>query len=331
MDWLERLWREGLGLKEGEAVLLLVDRALADLGLHLQREGQALGARPSLLVLDPPGALQTIPDDLAAQVGQADLILSLYSQFDLAHPDRLMALVAQHRRGRWAYGAGLSEAVLAAAFRQPLAPVAAAAAWWGAQLRRADRLRVTGRAGTDLRLRRGQGPVLVETGAWGLNGQGDTALEAKPARPTRGAPARLAMTNLPGGEAYLAPAPDSPEGWLVVDGALGDIPLGAPVHLRFQAGRLVKWFGDPAAVERLTERFAPHGGLTAARLCEFGVGVNPYVAPAGHAALDEKRFGTVHLALADATGRLHYDCVIEGAQVWAGNQRLSYDFHDYDL
>ncbi|HLO04302.1 MAG TPA: hypothetical protein VK191_14410 [Symbiobacteriaceae bacterium] len=321
MDWRARLWQEGLGLQAGEEALLLVDQGLADLGADLEREGRALGARAALIVVAEPGGRP--PAQLEGLAGKADLILSLYSRFELAHADPVMALIATHRRGRWAYGAGLSEPVLAAAFARPLAPVAAAAAWWGAQLRRASEVRVTGPAGTDLRLRREGAPVLVETGAWGLRGKRDQG-EAKPLP-------RLAVTNLPGGEAYFAPEPGSPEGWLVADGALGDIPLAAPVHLCFKAGTLVQWSGDPGALAVLAERFAPYGGLAQARLCEFGVGANPYLKPSGHAALDEKRFGTAHLALTDPSGRLHYDAVIEEARVQVDQKGLSYSFHDYDL
>lgn len=318
MDWRARLWLEGLGLQEGEAVLLLVDHGLADLGADLERQGRALGARPSLLVLPSPGGdSRPVPAQLEVLAGKADLILSLYSRFELASPDHLMALVARHRQGRWAYGAGLSESVLATAFAQSLAPVTATAAWWGAQLRRVDEVQVTGPAGTEMRLRRGGAPVLVESGAWGGSGGRRTP--------------RLALTNLPGGEAYFAPEPDSPEGWLVVDGALGDIPLAAPVQLCFKAGKLVQWSGDPTALSILRERFAPYGGLEQARLCEMGVGANPYLAPSGQAALDEKRFGTAHLALTDPSGRLHYDAVIEGARIVADGQELSYSIHDYDL
>lgn len=316
MDWRTRLWREGLGLQEGEEVLLLVDQGLADVGADLEREGRALGARPSLVVVAPPGANpRPVPERLQTLAGKADLILSLYSRFELASPDSLMALVAHHREGRWAYGAGLSDSVLAEAFAQPLAPVMVAAAWWSEQLRHVDELQIKGAAGTDLRLRRGGAPVLIETGAWGLG------------RPTL----RLSLTNLPGGEAYFAPEADSPEGWLVVDGALGDIQLGSPVHLRFKAGKLVQWKGDPVALSCLIERFAPYGGLEQASLCEFGVGANPYLKPSGQASLDEKRYGTAHLALTDPSGRLHYDAVIEGARITANGQHLSYSFHDYDL
>lgn len=322
MDWQARLWLEGLGVAEGEAALLLLDRALAGLGADLEQHGRALGARPTLIVL-----ADGMTEELPALVGSAELILSLYSRFELAKPDHLMAQVARHRQGRWAYGAGVSESVLAAAFGQPLAPVAAAAAWWGARLRRADQVRVTGTAGTDLRLRRGGAPVLIESGVWGVD---SSQANSRPTAGLRSGP-RLALTNLPGGEAYFAPAPDSPEGWLVVDGALGDIPLRSPVHLCFKAGRLIQWKGDPGALALLAERFAAHGGLAQARLCEFGVGANPYIKPAGHAALDEKRAGTAHLALTDPAGQLHYDAVFEGARIWADGQELSHSFHDYNL
>lgn len=318
MAWQERLWHEGLGLRAGEESLLLVDHDLADLGAALAEAGRAEGARLSLLVL---AMGEAAPDQVAPLARSADLILTLYSRFDLARPDGLMALVAQNRQGRWAYGAGVSEAVLAAAFSRPLAPVKAAAAWWGAQLRRAEAFHLTGPAGSDIYFKRGGAPVLIETGAWGLS------------EPAKGSPAhpRLQLTNLPGGEAYFAPEPASVEGWLVVDGALGDIPLGAPVHLCFKAGRLLQWQGDPGALALLTERFAPYGGLAQARLCEFGVGANPYIAPAGQAALDEKRFGTAHLALTDPSGRLHYDAVVEGARLRADGRELSYSFGDYNI
>jgi leucyl aminopeptidase (aminopeptidase T) len=295
MYWAERLYRDGLGLVEGERTLLVVDRDLVGLGQELDQVARALGALPEMLVVEPPGTpIRTVPGDMQQMIGAADLILTLYSRFDLTHPDALMAAVAAHREGRWAYGAGVGRAILEAAYAQPLDRVVKAATWWGERLSRAKRVRIRTGNGTDLTLRRGGATVHVETGRLSPGG----------------------VANVPGGEAYFAPEPGSVTGWLIVDGALGDLPVDEPVTFRFWRGRLVEWWGGGRALHSLVYRFAAISTLGETAVCEFGVGANPYLPRTGIASVDEKRAGTVHLALTDPSGRLHYDAVLEGAQIW---------------
>ncbi|MGE5674277.1 MAG: hypothetical protein ACM3XM_10370, partial [Mycobacterium leprae] len=125
------------------------------------------------------------------------------------------------------------------------------------------------------------------------------------------------------GEVYAAPLEVSAEGRLVVDLAMGDLPLPQPVALTFRQGRVVEattLAGDSAPMAPLRERLGTDPW--AWTVGELGIGANPFVRTRGATAVVEKALGTVHIALganrsfggvnAAAT---HCDCVIGSPSV----------------
>ena len=302
--WAETVWRESLGLRPGERALILAEPALAGAAAELAEAAESCGAGSVAQVSlpRPRGGLQVVPHGLAGAVASADALVSLRTGLHLEHEDAAMrAARAAFRlagRGRWAVLAQVDAETLAVTLGQGLDEVERKAAALADRMRGATGIRLTAPGGTDLRLSWEGRPVCAETGRIRSPGS---------------------IGNLPPGEAYVAPHETRCDGRLVVDVALGDIPLDRPVTLTFQRGRVVEVSGGSAAAE-LCRRLGDDAW--AWTIGEFGLGANPHVVPCGRVALVEKALGTAHVALGGNRafgGRnpapTHYDCVIAAPEV----------------
>ena len=149
-------------------------------------------------------------------------------------------------------------------------------------------------AGTDLRLRVQQRPVLVDT------------------------------DSLPYGETYVAPHEDSAEGQAVIDKAFIRGVCIEHFRLTFSAGRVTQVRApDPDGLKIWEEVMAAASGDKDV-IAELGIGVNPGITePTGNISLDEKIGGSVHIAVGMNTrfggknsSNLHQDLVILKPTVW---------------
>ena len=122
--------------------------------------------------------------------------------------------------------------------------------------------------------------------------------------------------NLPCGEVYTTAVETTVEGRAIFDTAFVD---GRPIRkleLTFQEGELVN-FSAAEGVDLFRKRYESASGRKE-RLGELGIGINPAMkAPIGHTLLDEKIFGSVHLALGENrmyggvnASSLHWDLVM---------------------
>jgi aminopeptidase len=149
-------------------------------------------------------------------------------------------------------------------------------------------------AGTDLRLRVDQRPVLVDT------------------------------DSIPYGEVYVAPHEGSAEGLAVINKAFFRGRLVENFRLTFSAGRVVEASApNPGDTRAWQEVMATSNGDKDV-IAELGIGVNPGVVdPVGNISLDEKIGGSVHIAVGmnDRFGgknksNLHQDFIILMPTVW---------------
>lgn len=304
--WAASLIRNCLGLRPGESFLALSDPPLRGAAEALCAAASRQGAGRAEVLLVPTawagGAqgrppLRLVSARLPEKVGAADGIISLLTELDLAGENPVMraamAAFAAAGRGRWAMGAGITTDLMEQGLAADPSRTRATALRLAERLAGAEEVRVTTEAGTDLRLRLGGRPVHAETGV--LEGPG-------------------ALCNLPAGEAYVAPLEESAEGRLVVDLSLGDLPLDGPVTLLFRQGRAVQVEGGEAARLLQTRLGDDPAAWTVG---ELGLGANAALRVRGRAHLDEKVWGTAHVALGGNLrfgGRnnavTHYDCVI---------------------
>ena len=124
------------------------------------------------------------------------------------------------------------------------------------------------------------------------------------------------FSNLPAGEAYIAPVHGSAQGVLVIDGSFPEIGLiTTPIRMTVKNGQVVRITGQDEAV-KIRRLLRPYGKL-GRNIAEFGIGTNPDAQLNGCILEDEKVLGTVHVAMGNNIsfgGKIsvgcHYDAVL---------------------
>jgi leucyl aminopeptidase (aminopeptidase T) len=172
---------------------------------------------------------------------------------------------------------------------------------------RASQVRITTKAGTDLRF----------------------SIKGRQAHPDHGIiHSRGGFTNLPAGEVYTAPVEGSANGLLVIDGSIADLwPLQRPIKIAISNGSAAGVEKSRQA-EELWRIISAHGrkGLNVA---EFGIGINPRAKITGNVLEDEKVLGTIHIAFGDNSGfggrvkvPSHQDGIVKDPDVWLDGKQL---------
>lgn len=118
-----------------------------------------------------------------------------------------------------------------------------------------------------------------------------------------------AWGNVPSGETFIAPLEDTAEGEIVINGSLPGMVMSPAQELvlEFRGGRLVRLSpSDSAAAQHLRKTVLDsaqqRGDPNWSNLAEIGLGVNPHIRRlTGIPLLDEKKYGTLHIALGDST------------------------------
>ncbi|MGD8624400.1 MAG: aminopeptidase [Anaerolineae bacterium] len=151
---------------------------------------------------------------------------------------------------------------------------------------------------------------------------------------------RGGWANIPPGETFVAPMEGTAEGCVVVDGSLPGyvIPHGGEIKLWFEAGRLVRYESDDARcleiVDDLRAFARARDDIHWSNLAEIGLGTNPAVELTGIELLDEKKYGTAHIALGEnnwfggvVSSAIHTDWIIrnpivrvDGREIVSGGQ-----------
>jgi len=121
------------------------------------------------------------------------------------------------------------------------------------------------------------------------------------------------FSNLPAGEAYIAPIEGKTEGKVVIDGSMAGIGLlSSPLTLIFKDGFLIEIRGkDKRKLEKLIDMVGKKGRNHA----ELGIGTNPKARIIGNILEDEKVKGTVHIAIGDNAsmgGKVSVDLHLDG-------------------
>lgn len=131
-----------------------------------------------------------------------------------------------------------------------------------------------------------------------------------------------AIGNLPAGEAYIAPLENVGTGTIVVDGCIAYMGIiKDDIYLTLKDGRIIDIRGKEGA--RDLKEFLADKDAEAMGIAEFGIGTNPAAKIIGHPLVDEKVWGTIHIAFGMNTSmggtresNIHYDCIINNPTVW---------------
>jgi hypothetical protein len=301
--WCGNLIRAG-SLEAGERVLVVVDEPLVEEGSQLLAAVRDAGARPRLELWSG-----SRPPVEAGREADLSIFMAREPKGEEASARfALMEAVTGHG-GRQIFLGFVDGDLLRGELSQPPTDLDRVAARLLSELEGSDEIRVTGSAGTDLRLRVGGRRWLTDAKRLG---PGDVA-------------------NFPSGEVFVAPHEDGADGVLVADLTVPYTVAGlvdAPVTLRFEGGRVVSIDGGRAA--QMLRELVADAGRGADVIAELGIGFNPTVRPRGHVMLDEKAARTAHVAIGRNDGRfggtneaeIHVDCVFSGPQVEVDGRRV---------
>jgi leucyl aminopeptidase (aminopeptidase T) len=149
-------------------------------------------------------------------------------------------------------------------------------------------------------------------------GHADTGILLKPGT----------FSNLPAGEASIAPDDGATEGELIVDSGMGVMREDHdPLVITIKKGRATRINGGLVA-ERLRRRLAPFGP-SSRKVAEFGIGTNKSARLCGYALEDEKVLGTVHIALGNDVSfgganqvPIHVDAVVYKASLVIDGRKI---------
>jgi leucyl aminopeptidase (aminopeptidase T) len=134
--------------------------------------------------------------------------------------------------------------------------------------------------------------------------------------------------NLPAGESYIAPLEDKGTGKIVVDGTIAYVgPVEDDITLDVKDGRITGISGGKSAAS--LKEFLKDKDAEATGIAEFGIGTNPAAKIIGHPLVDEKVWGTIHIAFGMNTSiggirqsDIHYDCIINEPTVWIDDVKI---------
>jgi leucyl aminopeptidase (aminopeptidase T) len=281
--------RRCLGVKEGEAVRVVVDPATGAIGEALRDEAGAAGGDAVLMVMDERATDGAEPPAVvAAALESCDVYIAPTSR-SLSHTGARKR--ATERGARGATMPGVTEDMLARTMAVDFDTMAARSRAVAGVLDAGTRAHVTCPRGTDLKL--------ALDGRAGISDDGELT-------------ARGAFGNLPCGEGFISPA--FGEG-TVVPASLSPLGLSPErATLTVADGRLVAAAGGlgPEFIELLLE----HGEL-GTNLAELGVGTNDRARLTGNVLEDEKILGTIHVAFGASAGiggkvsvPIHLDVVV---------------------
>lgn len=173
---------------------------------------------------------------------------------------------------------------------------------------RAEEIRITAPAGTDITIEPGDREWRLDTGAVSEPG---------------------AFSNLPAGEVFVSP--ETATGRFVVDGTMrpyGRLEEGQTLAFEVEDGYVTDI--EDEAIRESVESAAEAVGKDAFNLAELGIGTNVAVTDlVGSVLLDEKAAGTVHLAIGDDAGiggdvdaPIHQDGIILDPTVLVDGEEL---------
>ncbi len=137
------------------------------------------------------------------------------------------------------------------------------------------------------------------------------------------------FSNLPAGEAYIAPVEGSANGIIIVDGAMVG-KVKTPIKIVVRDGFATQITGDRSA-EELEKILEPFGQL-GRNIAELGIGTNHKAQIVGSVLEDEKVMGTVHMALGDNKSMggnvsvpSHLDGILLKPTLWIDDKKIMED------
>lgn len=289
-----------MGAAPGEKLLILTDLDQLDLAKEFVKAGNDLGVETEM-VCGPVRLSGEMPELSKAALDKADVAM-LITTGSFTHTKGRAEATA--RGCRIASMPTITEEIVNMTLNANYDEVERIGDILADKLNKCEEIHITTKAGTDLTLYCGEREGIADTGK----------LVAK-----------SAFGNLPAGEAMVAPIETKGDGVLVVDGVIADFKvMEEPLAITFKDGRIVKTEGADA---KEFDAFVAQFDDTAKNVAEFGIGTNPNCKIMGNGLVDEKVFGTIHIACGNnlfmggkQDCNMHYDMIIKEPTVYLDDQ-----------
>ncbi len=283
--------KQCMKVKKSETVLVITDEPCRQVGYALWAEAQK-AAKEALLVEITPRKTngEEPPPAIAQLMASADVVFAPTSK-SLTHTDARRK--ACESGARIATLPGITEDSMTRTLSADYQKIAVLTKKLVRLLDKAKTAHIMTPTGTDLTMDISTRKAHEDTGLTHKKGE---------------------YTNLPAGEAYLAPLEGKTEGMLVVDGSMAGIGLlQRPLILEVTKGYVTKISGGPQAV--MLKKITKPLGKPALNIAELGVGTNHKAKVTGLVLEDEKVLGTVHVAIGDNAsmgGKVHVQSHLDG-------------------
>jgi leucyl aminopeptidase (aminopeptidase T) len=264
-----------MAAKKGENVIVVCDEPLRRVGLAFWETAREMGADAIFCEILPRQTNgEEPPRAVAALLRECDVFV-LPSSKSLTHTDARRKACANGARG--ATLPNITEDTMKRTLRADYKGIETRTKKVAALVSGRSTARVTTKLGTDITM--------------SIKGRGcheDTGIVTAPGT----------FSNLPAGEAYLAPVEGTATGKMVIDGSCAGVGVvREPVVIEVADGFATSITGGETAQKLLglVSKF----GKEARNIAELGIGTNDAARLSGSTLEDEKVMGTVHIALGD--------------------------------
>jgi leucyl aminopeptidase (aminopeptidase T) len=267
--------RKCLAVKKGETVLVITDDPLQKIGRLLWETCRQVGSEAMLAEILPRKTSGEEPPKALAECMRKVDVLIIPTSKSLSHTKARRE--ACQGGARCATLPGITPDTMRRTLNADYQKIAKLSIRLARVLTRGSTAHVTTPAGTDIRM-----------SIKGRRGHPDTGLVHK----------RGDFSNLPAGEAYLAPVEGTAQGTIVIDGCIGETGvLRKPIVMRVKDGYVTSISGG--AQVKILRRAIRGLGKKARNIAELGIGTNDKARVVGSSLEDEKVLGTIHIAIGD--------------------------------
>lgn len=286
-----------MGTKEDETLLIVTDEKKFDIGYGFAVAGRELGFNTTLVEATSQTKGEP-PAPVAAAMAEADVEFLITS---MSYSHVKARIVATERGARVASMPLLTTEIAQEYLNADYPFIKKTSEKLADLLTNAKKVKIVTEKGTD-----------ITFDLTGRSAHADTGLLTE----------KGAIGNLPAGEAYIAPVEDVGTGKIVVDGCIAYMGIiKDDITLMLKDGRIIDISGNEGAKD--LKEFLADKDEEALGIAEFGIGTNPAAKIIGHPLVDEKVWGTIHIAFGMNTSmggtrdsNIHYDCIINQPSVW---------------
>jgi len=287
--------KDCLGIRRGENVVIVTDRFCYPIGNAIANSLRKI-TDPILIEITPREIHGQEPPKLVAEIMKNSDVFIIPTSRSLTHTCARIEATKAGARG--ATMPGITIDVMIRALNTDYKKIAQLTNKIADLLSHAKKAVIRTDKGTNLELNLANRKCRLDTGIIKKRGE---------------------FSNLPAGEAYIAPNENKTNGTVVIDGSFALIGfLDKSVRLKINNGRISRIHGNNK-LKRIFQQYSEKEKV----LCELGIGTNPAAKITGNVLEDEKVLGSIHVAFGNNLGfggrnkaRIHLDGVMKSPDFW---------------